>query len=93
VWGAARVIIRPLILISPRRGRTWPTKERMSVVLPMPFRPIRPIASPLIVDKNFTAVSALTDRNVILVKGQTVFEGSGNQLRDRPEIIRQHLSL
>ncbi len=47
----------------------------------------------IIVDKNFAAVSALTDRNVILVKGRIVFEGSGNELRSQPEILRQHLGI
>lgn len=47
----------------------------------------------VIVDKNFAAVAALTDRNIILVKGQAVFQGSGRELRDQPEIQRQHLGL
>jgi branched-chain amino acid transport system ATP-binding protein len=47
----------------------------------------------VIVDKNFAAVSAITDRNVILVKGRVVFEGSSAELRARPEIMRQHLGV
>ena len=47
----------------------------------------------IIVDKNFKAVSALTDRNVILVKGQVVFAGSGDQLRANPEMLQQHLGI
>jgi branched-chain amino acid transport system ATP-binding protein len=47
----------------------------------------------IIVDKNFAEVSALTDRNVILVKGQVVFEGTGNELRAQPEILHQHLGI
>jgi branched-chain amino acid transport system ATP-binding protein len=47
----------------------------------------------IIVDKNFAAVSALTDRNVILVKGRVVFEGTGNQLRAQPELLHQHLGI
>ena len=47
----------------------------------------------IIVDKNFGAVSALTDRNVILVKGRVVFEGTGSQLRNRPELLQQHLGI
>ena len=47
----------------------------------------------IIVDKNFTAVSALTDRNVILVKGRVVFEGTGNELRAMPELLQQHLGI
>jgi branched-chain amino acid transport system ATP-binding protein len=47
----------------------------------------------IIVDKNFAAVSALTDRNVILVKGEVAFEGTGDQLRAKPEILHQHLGI
>jgi branched-chain amino acid transport system ATP-binding protein len=47
----------------------------------------------IIVDKNFAAVSALTDRNIILVKGRVVFEGSGGQLRASPELLQQHLGI
>jgi branched-chain amino acid transport system ATP-binding protein len=47
----------------------------------------------IIVDKNFGAVSALTDRNIILVKGRVVFEGTGNELRNRPELLQQHLGI
>ena len=42
----------------------------------------------IIVDKNFAAVSKLTDRNVILVKGRVVFEGTGSQLRNWPELLQ-----
>ena len=47
----------------------------------------------IIVDKNFGAVSALTDRNIILVKGRVVFEGTGSELRNRPELLQQHLGI
>jgi branched-chain amino acid transport system ATP-binding protein len=47
----------------------------------------------IIVDKNFAAVSKLTDRNVILVKGRVVFEGTGSELRNRPELLHQHLGI
>jgi branched-chain amino acid transport system ATP-binding protein len=47
----------------------------------------------IIVDKNFAAVSKLTDRNVILVKGRVVFEGTGSVLRNRPELLHQHLGI
>lgn len=47
----------------------------------------------IIVDKNYAAVSALTDRNVILVKGRVVFEGTGSALRARPELLHQHLGI
>jgi len=47
----------------------------------------------IIVDKNYAAVFALTDRNVVLVKGRIVFEGTGHELRERPELLHQHLGI
>jgi branched-chain amino acid transport system ATP-binding protein len=47
----------------------------------------------IIVDKNFAALSAVTDRNVVLVKGRVVFEGSTDELRARPETLHQHLGI
>ena len=47
----------------------------------------------VIVDKNHAAVSAIADRNVILVKGRVVFEGDSESLRARPEILQQHLGV
>jgi branched-chain amino acid transport system ATP-binding protein len=47
----------------------------------------------IIVDKNFTAVSAVTDRSVILVKGRVVFEGSSRALQSQPDLLQQHLGI
>jgi branched-chain amino acid transport system ATP-binding protein len=47
----------------------------------------------IIVDKNFTAVTALTDRNVILVKGRVVFEGSSRELSKQPDLLQRHLGI
>jgi branched-chain amino acid transport system ATP-binding protein len=47
----------------------------------------------VIVDKNFKAVSAISDRVVILVKGVVVFEGASADLHARPELHRQHLGV
>jgi len=47
----------------------------------------------IIVDKNFAALSALTDRNVILVKGRVVFEGGSDELRAKHELLHQHLGV
>jgi branched-chain amino acid transport system ATP-binding protein len=47
----------------------------------------------VIVDKNFKAVNAVTDRNVILVKGQVVFEGSAQELREREEVRVKYLGV
>ena len=49
--------------------------------------------SSVIVDKNWKHVSQITDRNVILVKGKVVFEGSSQDLHDRPELLQQHLGV
>jgi branched-chain amino acid transport system ATP-binding protein len=49
--------------------------------------------SSIIVDKNWKHVTQITDRNVILVKGQVVFEGSSAQLLAKPEILQQHLGV
>lgn len=47
----------------------------------------------IIVDKNFAAVSALTHRNLILVKGRVVFEGPSDELRRQPELLQRHLGI
>jgi len=47
----------------------------------------------VIVDKNFGAVNAITDRNVILVKGEAVYSGPAAELRERPEVHLRHLGV
>ena len=47
----------------------------------------------VIVDKNFKAVNAVTDRNVILVKGQVVFEGAARELREREDVRVKYLGV
>jgi branched-chain amino acid transport system ATP-binding protein len=49
--------------------------------------------SSVIVDKNWKHVTKITDRNVILVKGEVVFEGSSDSLQSQPEIMAQHLGV
>ena len=49
--------------------------------------------SAIIVDKNWKHVTQITDRNVILVKGQVVFEGSSQALHDDPSVLAQHLGV
>ena len=49
--------------------------------------------SSVIVDKNWKHVTQITDRNVILVKGQVVFEGSSAELINQPEILQEHLGV
>jgi branched-chain amino acid transport system ATP-binding protein len=47
----------------------------------------------LIVDKNYRAVTAISDRNVILVKGRVVFEGDSRALSAAPDLLRRHLGV
>jgi branched-chain amino acid transport system ATP-binding protein len=47
----------------------------------------------LIVDKNYRAVTAIADRNVILVKGRVVFEGDSPTLLAQPDVLRKHLGV
>jgi branched-chain amino acid transport system ATP-binding protein len=47
----------------------------------------------VIVDKNFATVTSETDRNVILLKGRVVFEGTGKELQAQPQLLRQHLGI
>ena len=49
--------------------------------------------SSIIVDKNWKHVTQITDRNVILVKGQVVFEGSSEQLLSQPELLERYLGV
>jgi len=47
----------------------------------------------VIVDKNFAAVSATTDRSVILVKGEVVYEGWSADLKAQPDLRRRYLGV
>ncbi|MGE5129672.1 MAG: ABC transporter ATP-binding protein [Sphingomonadaceae bacterium] len=47
----------------------------------------------VLVDKNFAAVSAITDRSLILVKGEVVYEGASAELRAQPELHRRYLGV
>jgi len=47
----------------------------------------------VIVDKNHAAVTSVTDRNVILVKGRVVFSGDSATLRADPELLQKHLGV
>ncbi len=49
--------------------------------------------SSVIVDKNWKHVTQVTDRNVILVKGQVVFAGSSAELHARPQLLEQYLGV
>ncbi len=49
--------------------------------------------SAIIVDKNWKHVTQITDRNIILVKGEVVFEGSSQALHADPSVLEQHLGV
>ena len=49
--------------------------------------------SSVIVDKNWKHVTQITDRNVILVKGEVVFEGSSAALTAQPGLLQQFLGV
>ena len=47
----------------------------------------------VIVDKNYAAVMALTDRNVVLVKGQVVFEADSASVHADPVALHRYLGV
>ena len=49
--------------------------------------------SSIIVDKNWKHVTQITDRNLILVKGEVVFAGTSDELRSRPQLLEQYLGV
>jgi branched-chain amino acid transport system ATP-binding protein len=49
--------------------------------------------SSIIVDKAWKQVTQVTDRNVILVKGEVVFEGTSAELHAQPQLLDQYLGV
>jgi branched-chain amino acid transport system ATP-binding protein len=49
--------------------------------------------SSVIVDKNWKHVTRISKRNVILVKGEVVFDGSSAQLLENPDLLQQYLGV
>ena len=49
--------------------------------------------SSVIVDKAWKHVTQVTDRNVILVKGEVVFEGTSEELHSQPQLLEQYLGV
>ena len=49
--------------------------------------------SSVIVDKNWKHVTQVSNRNVILVKGEVVFQGSSVELRSQPQLLDQYLGV
>jgi branched-chain amino acid transport system ATP-binding protein len=49
--------------------------------------------SSVIIDKNWKHLTQITDRNIILLKGEVAFAGSSDELRARPELLSQLLGV
>jgi branched-chain amino acid transport system ATP-binding protein len=49
--------------------------------------------SSVIVDKNWKHVTQVTDRNVILVKGEVAYTGTSDELRAQPRLLDQYLGV
>ncbi len=49
--------------------------------------------SMIVVDKNTTALLRLSDRNVILDKGVTVWRGSSAELSQRPDLVAAYVGV
>jgi branched-chain amino acid transport system ATP-binding protein len=49
--------------------------------------------STVIVDKNWQHVTKITQHNVILVKGEVVFQGASDTLLSQPDVLNQHLGV
>lgn len=47
----------------------------------------------LVVDKNVNVLLDLTDRSMIMVKGQVVFDGTSEALKSQPELLQNHIGL
>ena len=47
----------------------------------------------VVIDKNHAAVTSISDRNVILVKGKVAHEASSAELRANPDLLHKHLGV
>lgn len=47
----------------------------------------------LIVDKNVKVLLDLTDRSLIMVKGQVVYDGPSQELKQQPDLLKEHIGL
>jgi len=47
----------------------------------------------IVVDKNFAAVSTISDRTVVLVKGRIAFAGDSQTLASNRALLHQHLGV
>src|ERR1700730_14613562 len=63
-WGLAAVILRPFRRISPASGASPPAIRLKSLVLPAPFGPMMPSASPGATDRSISS-AAITEPKVL----------------------------
>lgn len=47
----------------------------------------------LVVDKNVGVLLDLTERSMIMVKGRVVYDGPSSELKQRPELLQEHIGL
>ncbi len=47
----------------------------------------------LVVDKNVGVLLDLTERSMIMVKGRVVYDGPSSDLKQRPELLQEHIGL
>ncbi|WP_421842183.1 ABC transporter ATP-binding protein [Marinobacter algicola] len=47
----------------------------------------------LIVDKNVNVLLGFTDRSAIIVKGRIVYDGPSTALKDRPDLLQEHIGV
>ncbi|WP_256659086.1 ABC transporter ATP-binding protein [Pseudomonas sp. A-1] len=47
----------------------------------------------LVVDKNVGVLLDLTERSMIMVKGRVVYDGLSRELKQRPELLQEHIGL
>lgn len=47
----------------------------------------------LIVDKNVTVLLEITDRSLVMVKGELVYDGASSELKAQPRLIREHIGV
>jgi branched-chain amino acid transport system ATP-binding protein len=47
----------------------------------------------ILIDKNYKAVSEISNRNIIMVKGRVVFEGTGTELEADPVRLKEYLGV
>ena len=93
---AARIVdtTAPYELVSRMRASFWVLAPLVAREIWAILRQLRDAGmSSIIVDKNFPAVSSISDRNIVLVKGRVILEGSAADLKRDAEALQRHLGI